>query len=75
MARRPQITDTEEDLLAFQESFLSSGQKASVSIKVLAREKRKVEGSLPGRTRDEGRRGRDVVTLNTEGYTCMHLKY
>ena len=32
MIRRPTATDTEDDLLAFQEKFMSSGEKPSASV-------------------------------------------
>ena len=54
MIRRPKATDTEEDLLALQESFLASGSEpaASIADRVKTGEKRG---------------GRDVVQMTLEG--------
>lgn len=57
---RPKTTDTEDDLLAFQSSFLCSGERPSASLK------RKIEE--PSSSSVDAR---DVVRLNDEGsYLC-----
>ena len=60
--RRPKASDTEEDLLAFQDSFLSSGKRPSASLKVQTGEKRK---STEEEKANSGRR--DFVVLESEG--------
>ena len=68
MIRRPKATDTEEDLLAFQGSFLSSGSKPSASLKVVAGEKRKKHQTFTCHQTEE--ETRDVVRLENEG--CLY---
>lgn len=63
MAIRPKATDTEEDLLAFQSTFLSSGERPAASLKrKAAGESSSMEGV------------RDVVRLSDEGahYFVVH---
>lgn len=60
------MSDTEDDLLEFQNKFLSSGECPSASLKVLAGGKRKVQSSLPANERGNVD-SRDVVTLKHEG--------
>ena len=69
MLKRPSATDTEEDLLAFQESFLASGSKPAASVAARSRvgEKRK---QLQQEDRSEERE-RDVVQLQSEGITIF----
>lgn len=77
MIRRPKATDTEEDLLSLQESFLASGELPSASLysqRVASSNKSKVQ---VGEKRDHGEDmdmsvagtfpGRDVVKLHPEG--------
>ena len=60
MATRPKATDTEEDLLAFQSSFLSSGERPAASLKRKAGESSSIGGgSMEG--------VKDVVRLSDEG--------
>lgn len=59
MLKRPKATDTEEDLLALQESFLSSRSKPSASVVSRAGEKRRQQGE-----EGAGSRERDVVQLH-----------
>ena len=61
MLKRPKATDTEEDLLALQESFLSSGNKPSASVVSRAGEKRRQQ---PEEGATGGSRERDVVQLH-----------
>ena len=71
MLKRPSATDTEEDLLAFQESFLASGSKPAASVAARSRvgEKRK---QLQQEDHSEERE-RDVVQLQSEGITIFCL--
>ena len=71
MLKRPSATDTEEDLLAFQESFLASGSKPAASVAARSRvgDKRK---QLQQEDRSEERE-RDVVQLQSEGITIFCL--
>ena len=71
MLRRPRATDTEEDLLVFQESFLASGGKPAVSVvssssgtTAKAGEKRRQGSTQPEK---------DVVHMQTEGMHCLHM--
>lgn len=57
--KRPKATDTEDDLLALQESFLSHGEKPSVLLK-----KVKVQNVSDSAGQS---RGRDVVRLSDQG--------
>ena len=52
--KRPKATDTEDDLLALQESFLSGGEKPSVLLKKV-------------RIQDPPAPERDVVRLGVKG--------
>ena len=61
MLKRPKATDTEEDLLTLQESFLSSGSKPSASMVSRVGEKRRQQLEEEG----AGSRERDVVQLHT----------
>ncbi len=68
MIRRPTAADTEDDLLAFQEKFMSSGEKPSASLD--AHRKIKV-GSKRDQHDDSMKEGptqaRDVVDIKVEG--------
>ncbi len=68
MIRRPTAADTEDDLLAFQEKFMSSGEKPSASLD--AHRKIKV-GSKRDQYDDSIKEGptqaRDVVDIKVEG--------
>ena len=57
--KRPKATDGEDDLLALQERFLSSGEKPSALLK-----KVKVQGNVQESVRD-------VVRLNVKGASCF----
>lgn len=59
--RRPKAADTEDDLMQFQSSFLTSGERPAASLKVL---KRKVEDVPRGVT---GVGAKDVVRIDVEG--------
>ena len=75
MLRRPKATDTEEDLLAFQDKFLTTGEKPCASIKTdHEKSERKVQvGSKRSQDGQTGSIGdssgyqRDVVNLQMEG--------
>lgn len=60
MNSRPKATDTEEDLLAFQSRFLTSGERPAASLK------RKVQ------EQSSSKDAKDVVRLGDEGahYFC-----
>ena len=84
MIRRPKATDTEEDLLSLQESFLASGELPSASLhsKRAAPSKRRVQVGEKRRDHgdDPGGAGmlleKDVVQLHPEGVcsvTNLHL--
>lgn len=72
MLQRPKATDTEEDLLALQESFLASGHRPAASVVSSAH----AQGHAAGRKRPQGeldletrtRRERDVVQLQLPGH-------
>lgn len=76
MIRRPKATDTEEDLLSLQESFLSSGELPSASLhtqggplstsggRVQVGEKRREHADW---SRQPIEHGRDVVQLLPQG--------
>ena len=74
MIRRPKATDTEDDLLAFQEKFLSSGEKPSASVdaqrKVKVGSKRLQQASQG--TTETLSQARDVVDLQMEGYFSLY---
>ena len=74
MIRRPKATDTEEDLLAFQEKFISSGEKPSASVdaqrKVKVGSKRVQQASQD--TTETVSQARDVIDLQMEGYFSLH---
>lgn len=53
IASRPKATDTEDDLLALQSGFLSSGEGPSASVK--------------GKVLDQPPDAKDVVKLSDEG--------
>ena len=57
--KRPKATDTEDDLLTLQESFLSHKEKPSVLLKKVKVEDAPVSTVQPTR--------RDVVSLSTKG--------
>lgn len=57
MNSRPKATDTQDDLLAMQSSFFSSGERPSVSVK------RKVQDPSAGSSVG----AKDVVRLSDEG--------
>ena len=65
MLKRPTAADTEEDLLAFQQNFLSSGGRPAASVAAVPRagEKRK-QLQQDEHLEDKGR---DVVQLQAEG--------
>lgn len=69
MIRRPKATDTEEDLLAFQEKFFTAGEKPSASVKTDdANTETKVQvGSKRSQDGQNVRHQRDVVNLQVEG--------
>ena len=83
MIRRPKATDTEEDLLSLQESFLASGELPSASLhrvsklgagraRVQVGEKRREHaGGGEEEWRDQPA-GRDVVQLHPKGQ--CHVK-
>ena len=66
MLRRPKATDTEEDLLAFQEKFMSSGESPSASVKagdkIRAGSKRDTKHYS-----EDAVQSRDVVDIKLEG--------
>lgn len=71
MIRRPKATETEEDLLVFQDKFLSAGEKPSVSVsKAQVGSKRVQQGES---SRSEDRQERDVVNLQVEGTLSIHV--
>lgn len=82
MIRRPKATDTEEDLLSLQESFLASGELPSASLhrvskpgagraRVQVGEKRREHaGGGEEEWRDQPA-GRDVVQLHPKGQCHM----
>ncbi len=68
MLRRPKATDTEDDLLASQEKFLSSGESPSASVnagssKIKAGSKRDQRQYA----NEESAQSRDVVDIQLEG--------
>ena len=78
MLRRPKASDTEEDLLSLQESFLASGELPSAAFfgsrqaptakkKVQVGEKRRDHGGEEEMTVDEAVLERDVVQLHPGG--------
>ena len=80
MIRRPKATDTEEDLLSLQESFLASGELPSASLhgvskpgsgrgaRVQVGEKRREHAGGGEEWRDRPlAAGRDVVQLHPKG--------
>ena len=71
MLKRPSATDTEEDLLTFQQSFLASGSKPAASVAAGSRVGEKRKQLQQGEHSGEGER--DVVRLQSEGITvfCM----
>ena len=72
MLKRPSATDTEEDLLAFQESFLASGSKPAASVAARSRVGEKRKQTVQQEDRSEERE-RDVVQLQSEGITIFCL--
>ncbi len=86
MIRRPKATETEEDLLSLQESFLASGEVPSVSLHRVSKpgagvqvgeKRRELAGGGEEEWRDQPA-GRDVVQLHTQGQiaqVCPHACY
>jgi hypothetical protein len=83
MIRRPKATETEEDLLSLQESFLASGEVPSASLHRVSKPRAGVQvgekrRELAGGGEEEWRdqpAGRDVVQLHTQGQKaqiCPH---
>lgn len=86
MIRRPKATDTEEDLLSLQESFLASGELPSASLHRYgggSASKRAVQ--IGEKRRDHGddtstaevQPARDVVQLHPKGECTVlyHVRY
>lgn len=71
MLKRPSAADTEEDLLAFQQSFLASGSKPAASVAAGSRVGEKRKQLQQGEHYGEGER--DVVRLQSEGITVVCL--
>ena len=69
MLKRPSVADTEEDLLAFQQSFLASGSKPAASVAARSRVGEKRKQLQQGE--HSGERERDVVRLQSEGITVV----
>ena len=76
MIRRPKASDTEEDLLSLQESFLASGELPSASLhrvskpgraRVQVGEKRREHAGGAEEGWSEQAAGRDVVQLHPQG--------
>lgn len=70
MLRRPQPTDSEEDLLREQRQFLTSGAPAAATV-VRRPDKRRGEegGEVKGKNEAQDR---DVVTIEGKEF-CLHL--
>lgn len=60
MIKRPKPSDTEEDLLSFQESFLASGGAPSAAV--------------AGRSEAGAGEGRDVVRMEVAGVSVLDLQ-
>ena len=71
MLKRPSAADTEEDLLAFQQSFLASGSKPAASVAARSRVGEKRKQLQQGEHSREGER--DVVRLQSEGIIVVCL--
>ena len=65
MLKRPTAADTEEDLLAFQQNFLSSGGRPAASVAAVPRAGEKRKQLQQGEHLED--KGRDVVQLQAEG--------
>jgi len=65
MLKRPTSADTEEDLLAFQQRFLSSGGRPAASVAAVPRVGEKRKQLQQGEHPED--RGRDIVELQAEG--------
>lgn len=70
MLRRPQPTDSEEDLLREQQQFLTSGAPAAATV-VRRPDKRRGEEGGEVKGKDEAQ-DRDVVTIEGKEF-CVHL--
>ena len=80
MHSRPKATDTEEDLLSLQESFLASGELPSASLHRVSKlgagvqvgeKRRELAGGGEEEWRDQPV-GRDVVQLHPQGQKAQN---
>ena len=81
MIRRPKATDTEEDLLSLQESFLASGELPSASLHSEQASASKKKVHVGEKRRDHGDNTstagmlpeRDVVELHPQGVCTLQF--
>ena len=82
MIRRPKPTDTEEDLISQQESFLASGELPSASFRSQQAASAKKRVQVGEKRRDYGEDmdisvagnlpGKDIVQLHPKGVSGVH---